>query len=183
MPRMLLLVLGALWGGIAAVAQPVSFRNTDLFTTPADRRVYAVDGTPLVGTHFVAQLYYGTSASSLSPVTGSPRPFRDVPTTDTLAGTWVGATRTLTGMTLGTVVTLQVRAWDASGGVSLDEARLLGRHWGESATFTYQILTAGGPPDLFYMDNFRAFTLVPEPSVFGLALAGAGALFLLMRRK
>jgi hypothetical protein len=85
-------------------------------------------------------------------------------------------------MTLGTVVTLQVRAWDASGGLSIDEARLLGRHWGESAPFTYRILTAG-PPDLFFMDNFRAFTLVPEPSVVGLALAGPGALFLLMRRK
>src|SRR5688572_16514835 len=148
-------------------AQTVDFNNARVYTIPADRRVYAVDGTPLVGTHFVAQLYYGRSADSLAPVTSAPTPFRNVPITDErLAGTWTGATRTLTGMAVNDVATLQVCAWDATGGLTIDEAKLLGRVWGESVTFTYRI-PGVGPDFLWYMEEFRAFTLVPEPSMIG----------------
>jgi hypothetical protein len=168
-------------GGYLVSGQTIDFSNTRPFVTPADRRVYAVDGTPLVGTHFVAQLYYGTSADSLTPVTGDPRSFRGVPTTDVLAGTWMGTTRTLTGMSVNAVATLQVLAWDATGGLTIDEARLLGRAWGESATFTYRIPSIG-PEYLWYMEEFRTFTLVPEPSIIGLLIIGFGSLWLLKRR-
>jgi hypothetical protein len=157
--------------------QGVYFSNTHPFVTPADRKVYASDGQPLVGTHFVAQLYYGTAASSLTPLTTSPAPFRNVSVTDPLAGTWVGAHRLLEGMMSGQVATLQVCAWDATGGLTIDEAKLLGRAWGESATFTYRI-PGVGPDFLWYMEEFRAFTLVPEPSIIALVLVGFGGLWL-----
>jgi len=168
-----------IWCGGIADAQTVDFSNTRAFTTPGDRKVYNIDGAPLVGTDFVAQLYYGVNAGSLTPLTTAPVTFRNVPTTDPFAGTWIGGTRLLTGMTVGDVAILQVRAWDATGGLSLDEARLLGRAWGQSATFTYQIDAFG--PD-FYMEEFRAFTLVPEPSVIVLGVVGSFALFVLQRR-
>lgn len=168
--------------GSTALGQGVYFSNTRPFVTPADRRVYASDGLPLVGDNFVAQLYYGASAESLTPVTASPLPFRNVTVTDPLAGTWLGAQRLLTGMTSDQVAILQVRAWDATGGLSLEDARLLGRQWGESATFTYQIPSMG-PDSAWNMEEFRSFSLVPEPSVIILALVGALAMLVLTQRK
>ena len=176
-----------LWvGGIAAVAQTVDFSNHKVFATPADRHVYNLDGTPLVGTSFVAQLYYGTAADSLAPVTSSPVTFRDPssPTTPGLEGTWIGATRTLTGRSLGETVFLQVRVWDATGGLTYDQAVATGRLWGNSAAFTHYLWPIPtGDPTQFYMDNLRSFTLVPEPSLVVLAFLGAGTLFLLIRQR
>ena len=175
------LILCALVTSIdVSLGQGVDFSNTLPFVTPADRRVYASDGLPLVGTHFVAQLYYGTAASSLTPLTTSPVQFRNVSVTDPLAGKWVGAHRLLEGMMSGQVATLQVRAWDATGGLTIDKARLLGRAWGESATFTYRIPSIGPDSD-WYMEGFRSFTLVPEPSTIGLIIIGLGSLWLLRR--
>src|SRR5881397_306890 len=81
----------------AALAQvTVTFVNSGSFPTMADRLVYnGLTGQPLVGTNFVAQLYYGADASSLQPHTAAPSRFRN-PTTAS-PGTWSGGTRTLTG--------------------------------------------------------------------------------------
>jgi hypothetical protein len=167
-------------GVTGALAQVVDFNNNRTFTTPGDRLVRDSDmTTPLVGTNYVAQLYYGADASSLQPVTSTPARFR-VETTAS-PGTWSGGNRTLTGFASGSTVTLVVRAWDANLG-TFDQARAAGA-WGESAAFTYIIPPAGSPPAAFYMENFRGFSLVPEPSVIGLGLIGVGALVWLRRRK
>jgi hypothetical protein len=128
----------------------------------------------------VAQLLYGTSASSLTPHTHTAA-FRNVPTSDAFAGTWSGGIRTLTGMTLGSTVVLQVRAWDTTTGATFDAA--LRR--GISQTFTYTIPAAGTPPpSAFFMEGFRSFTVpVPEPSGIGLALLGVSAVLILKRRR
>jgi hypothetical protein len=170
-------------GATSALPQAVDFSNIRTFATTADRRVYdgigAGMGAPLVGTQFAAGLWYGTSATSLTPITTTST-FRGVPTTDANAGTWTPSrTLTLTGMSPGQVAVLQVRAWDASGGATFDSALRRGL----STTFNYTIPAAGSPPTAFYMEGFRAFNLVPEPSVIGLGLLGVGALFLLRRRK
>jgi hypothetical protein len=169
-------------GASGALSQTVSFRNNDQFSTIAERRVFAdqVGGTPLVGVNNIAQLMYGTSATSLTPHTGTVT-FRNVATSDALAGTWIGGTRTLTGLTPGQTITLQVRAWDNTTGATYDSA--LRR--GISTTFTYMIPATSPPPpaSAFFMEGLRGFALVPEPSVIGLGLLGVGALFLLRRRK
>src|SRR5215204_4557070 len=112
--RKLILLMVVLVGTTGALAQTVFFRNDVIFTIEADRNVYFADGTAVVGTQYLAQLYYGASPSSLNPVTSAPARFRDVTASDPLAGTWVGAPRTLSGFSVGQTVTLQVRAWDGT---------------------------------------------------------------------
>jgi hypothetical protein len=182
-PLMVLLV-----GVSGAMAQIVDFRNnqTDFTPSTADRDVYDVGMTlPLVGTNFQARLLYGDAASSLQPATYvSPARFRNVTTGAATAGTWQGGNRTLAGFTPGQTVTLQVQVWDGgTSGRTYDEARAQGGLYGFSAPFTYTIAAPGSAPSAYYMQELRAFSLVPEPSVIGLGLIGVGALFMLRRRK
>jgi hypothetical protein len=177
-----LLLLSAI---TTVVAQDVDFANDRPFTIQADRDVYFSDGTPVVGTHFLAQLYYGVSANSLDPVLAPPRTFRDVPVTDPLAGTWFYAPRFLPGFSPGNTVILEVRVWDGTIAATYEEAaavNFLGAQHGTSATFTYTIPPIGPPASAWYMENLRSFTLVPEPPVIGLAILGLGGLWLLKRR-
>jgi len=163
----------------------VDFNQNRTFDQVANRLVYNADmTTPLVGTNFVVQLQYEATegATSLTPVALVNR-MRNVPTTDALAGTWVGATRTLTGRLAGDVVTLQVFAWDQSAGATFAEARAAGGAWGVSAPWDYTVPAAGSAASAFYIHGLRSFSLVPEPSVIGLGLIGIGALFMLRRRK
>jgi len=178
-------------GATAAFGQQVNFNNSPL-SNPPPRLVYMPDNTtPVVGSDttlpatFVAQLYYGAagaSESSLQPITAiGPARFR--PGT-TGPGLWLGGFRTLTGFAIGDTVTLQVRAWDAAGtALTYDAARAQGRLFGAGGTFTYTIPAAGQAPTAYYIEGFRSFALVPEPSVIGLGLIGIGALFMLRRRK
>jgi hypothetical protein len=179
--------LSLLWlPAITAVAQDVDFANDRPFTIQADRDVYFSDGTPVVGTHFLAQLYYGVSANSLTPVLAPPRTFRDVPVTDPLAGTWFRTPRFLTGFSPGNTVILEVRVWDGAIAPTYEEAaavNFLGTQHGTSATFTYTIPPIGPPGSAWYMENLRSFTLVPEPAVVALTVVGIGGLLLLKRRK
>lgn len=171
----------ALLSALTALGQTVDFNNTRTFSTAADRRVYDWTFGPLVGTHFVAQLYYGANAGSLTPVTSTPVRFRNIPSSDPLAGTWAGVTRTLTGFNPGDIVTLQVWVWDATGGATF--ASSVGK--GTSATFTYQIPQPGSLPTAYYIEGFRSFTgaFIPEPSGIALLAIGAVALFAIRRRK
>jgi hypothetical protein len=179
-------VLIFLWvTATGASAQTVFFRNDVMFTIEADRNVYFADGTAVVGTQYLAQLYYGASPSSLNPVTSAPARFRDVTASDPLAGKWVGATRTLSGFSVGQTVTLQVRAWDGTVAGTYEQAaalNFLGTQHGTSAPFTYQIPSAAVPPAVFYIENFRGFTLVPEPSMALLAIVGIAGLCFCRRR-
>ena len=168
-------VAGAAWG-----QGTVNFNNNVTFATPADRLVYWSPGRPLVGTEFFAQLYFGTrgtAAGSLTAVGGLAR-FR-VPTTS-VPGTWSGGTRTLTGILPGQTARLQVRVWTL-GGPSPDGGwyRLLGA----SAPFDYTVPPDGSSPTAFFIENFRGFTLVPEPPSIALVALGALVLWLSQRRR
>jgi hypothetical protein len=79
-------------GVSGALAQGVVNFNNNVLAEPPDRTVYGVDGSALVGTNFVAQLYYGTDAGSLVAHTGAASRFRV--TTTTQPGTWSGGNRT-----------------------------------------------------------------------------------------
>ena len=164
-----------------AFTPQVDFNNNRVYATVADRDVYNLDGTtPLVGTQYRAQLYYGADAGSLQAVTAAPASFRDpanIPPGSPLPGTWIGGTRILTGFNAGDIVTLQVRVWDSTTGA--DYASAVIRM--QSAPFTYQVPPAGALPNAYYMENFRGMQ-VPEPSVIGLSALGAGALLMVYRR-
>jgi len=145
----------------------VDFNNTRTFSTAADRLLRFPDYSPVVGTNFVVQLYYGTNAASLIPVPSPPLRCRNVQPSDPLAGTWSGARRTLVGMSPGTTATLQVRLWDSDWGSTYQEAQTNGsRFHGQSTTFTYRVPPHGSSPLDYYIEGFRAFS-THCPPIFG----------------
>ena len=173
----------------SALAQgTVSFNNNSAFATVANRLVNNTlisGGAPLVGTDFVAQLYFGsagTAAGSLTAVTTAPARFR-VATTSS-PGTWSGGTRTLDGIASGVTATLQVRVWNATAfPAGYDAAVAGGGVRGASDPFTYTVPAAGSPPAAFFIENMRGFTLVPEPSTIALGVLGLAGLVFIRRRK
>src|SRR5687767_14053832 len=103
-------------------AQNVRFDNAVLVphVTDGDVLVRTSQGAPLTGTNFVAQLYYGTSASALIADTAAPARSR-VPTTSQ-PGTWIGQDRNLTGFSAGSLIVLAVRVWDITTGSTYEQA-------------------------------------------------------------
>ena len=149
-------------------------------------------GKPLTGTTFVAQVWYGASASTLTS-SFAPSPFRA--STTTYPGTWnpaavggPGALGTLTGFAPGSTVTLQVRVWDSAvAGVGAAQALTKTAGTGLSETFTYAIpadplAIPGGMGGLKSFNLAAGGSVVPEPTTIALGALGAAAL-LLRRRK
>jgi hypothetical protein len=181
--------LVVLAGALTAYPQAeVNFANNNLTPTntpgqPNDRLVrFSGSRAPVVGTNLSAVLLYGTSATSL---TAHTQPARFRVTTTSQPGTWSGGTRTLTGIanTPGTQITLQVAVYDNVQYASYAAALAGGGILGTSALFTFTVPTPPPGPTSFDMINFASFEIVPEPSVIALGLIGAGALFMLRRRK
>jgi hypothetical protein len=174
-----LLVLVAAMSSYAQDAE-VNFAN-NVFV-PSRLVTFRATGAPVTGTNLSAVLLYGTSASSLTAHT-APARFRV--TTTTQPGTWSGGVRTLNGIanTPGTPVSLQVAVYDNTRFASYAAALAGGGILGTSTIFTYTIPTPPLGPTSLDMANFAAFDIIPEPSVIGLGLIGAAALFMLRRRK
>jgi len=177
---MMLLVI-SLHTSLPAFAQGiVVFKNGGLtFKTRADRRVY-VGGDWLVGTNYVAALYYipGADQNILSATNGTLAYGNDGlslayfrPQTTTGPGVWmnasagVGNLRTLVGVVEGQTATLQVRVWDLDQYATFAEAFAAGAYgWSQPFNFTVP-----PPPDPYsipwdtYMDGLRSFTCVFPP--------------------
>jgi len=176
---------------VSALAQgTVNFNTYSIaFATTADRLVRDRLGAPLLGTDWVAQLYYGsqgTAAGSLVPALGSggvpvPGRFRAA----VGPGTWSGGNRTLgtTGFAAGTTATLQVRVWNMTLFPSYDAAVSARGLTGFSPTFNYTVPAVGSPPSSFYIEGMRGFTLTPEPSTIALGVLGVAGLLSIRRRK
>ena len=107
-------------------------------------------GGRIVGTNFLAQLFYGTNDQNLIPVTNAPARFRQPPTS--LAGTWIGGMRTLVGIPPGTPVRLRVHIWDGSW--PYEEALSNGYIWAPEP-FDYTPPPHGSASYAYYMYNFR----------------------------
>jgi len=173
----------------SALAQgTVSFNNNSAFATTANRLVTfpaSLGGGGVVGQNYVAQLYYGVAGSaegSLTAVASAPALFR-VATTSS-PGTWSGGTRTLVGITAGQTAVLQVRVWDNVAFPAGYAAAVTGNGVrGASALFDYTVPAAGSPPAAFFMEAFRGFALVPEPSTIALGVLGLAGLLFIRRRK
>lgn len=178
-------------GTASAFAQGiVNFNNNVLISTNPGAPSVLVRlpdmSTPVAGTGYVARLLYSTDGgASFIPHTANPSLFRPVGVAP--AGTWIGGNRTLAGAGgVGIPVMLMVQSWDRTGNPALtfDEARQQGRLWGVSDVYIYtQRQSIPSSPADQWMHEFRGFSMVPEPSVIGLGLIGAGALFFLRRRK
>lgn len=184
--KLLFIGLFLVSASFTTLAQLVDFRNHQSdFATPADRDVYhPFDCLPLVGTNYQARLLYGSDAASLQPATYiTPARFRNVTTGHVLAGTWQGGTRTLVGFTVGQTVTLAVQVWDSTGDLTFEQALAAGRLVGSSDPFSYTIPSVAAPATAFYMNNFRSFGCIPEPSAVALGFLGLASLFLSKKRR
>jgi len=173
----------------------VQFQNSVSFVNVADRSVYSdrVGGTLLAGTNYVVGLWYipGAGHTEIASPAGGTQAggtgfFRAATSTGTkgqwLNATAVGNTRTLDNVAAGTFATLQVRVWDINKYANFAAAFNAGEY-GWSTPFDWKAPVAGDPPSGNFMDNLRAFALVPEPSTIALGVLGAASLLFLRRRK
>lgn len=157
--------------------------------TPAGAAVYT--GTPLQGTGWYAQLFYGAQGAAESSLVAVPGTLTTFRTGGTLGGTPVPSTVTFAGIPGGTTLTFQLRAWDnvnqTLGTWAAAEAAWLAGNIaaGKSVLFDVGLLEPPAlPPNMTGFRSFNVYTtaIVPEPSSF--ALLGLGALgMLIFRRK
>ena len=190
-----ILTLIALAAGTGAVfSQGIVNFNNNVFnplTGPPDHSVYAFSWngpvtTDLTGTQYVAELYVGPNASSLSPLTASLSRFRVTGTT--FPGTWSGKNPVALGMGgIGVPVILDVRVWDTTVASSYEAVSTAanGYGFGESGPFTYtQVLSSPSVPSDTFMVGMPAFWVsVPEPSAIAFSILGIIGLLLFRRQK
>ena len=174
----------------------IDFRNGGVtFKTVEDRKVYlgtVGNGLGLVGTNYVAALYYVVGANAvingptLGIQAGEVARFR--PVTTSSQGTWlnptaIGNTRVLAGVSFLQPATIQIRVWDSTKYSSYAAAFAAGEY-GASTPFNYTVPAEG---DLllsdYYLNDLRAFAVVPEPSIIALGALGVASLLFLRRRK
>lgn len=158
-----ILVYGAIIFGTHAQSVTVRFSQAGL-PTPPDRLVRDVNGTPLAGTNYVAQLYVGGGMpDSFLPITAEPARFRSPNTT--MPGTWQdGGPRQITPPQPEPIV-LQVRVWDLLAGSTYEEASqsTTGAQYGKSEAFIFEPCPSPPRSGCDWMYNFRGFTLVTNP--------------------
>ena len=151
----------------------VNFNNN--FTAGGDHLVYSdfPGGTKLVGTNYVAELYYGPLGmpeASLVPLASSISHFRV--TSTTAPGTWSGKTVTLPIGGVNVPISLEVKVWDITLALTWEEALAGGYGSEESGRFTYTQLSSIPPAatdtEMVNMPPIPA----PEPAVLDLSLFG-----------
>ena len=162
---------------IPAFGQGVVNFNNNVLPPPPDRLIRFPDGTPVVGTNYVAQLYYGATPDSLQVHTAAPSRFR-VPTTQS-PGTWSGGNRTLIGGGVGTTLCLQVRIWDSTFG-TFEQSPIRGVS--DIFPYTQQLSSPAAPSDTWMINFQTGIICVPEPSVALLGIAGLAVLRLCRRK-
>ncbi len=157
-----LLVTELTSGGTVVFANYLSFVGLDA-------PVYDIDGgTRLFGANYLAQLYSGTSESTLAPV-------EDVAWFSSVhgGGYWTSANRvrSLPNVAPGATAYLQIRVWDSAVAPTYDETIALNGKAGSSLLFTTVTGGAGSPPgvptELLNLKSFRleqgaVFTQEPD---------------------
>lgn len=140
--------------------------------------------TALAGNGFMADLYWaaGTVANSSSlTALGAPAPFNS----GAQAGYFTGGQRSIPGVAGGSVITVQVRAWNTGGGnfATWAAAATGGGSIGESALAQVTLGTPPGTPPYMTGLNGATFHLSPIPEPSTLALAGLGLAGMLVFRR
>jgi hypothetical protein len=169
---------------VGAFAQgTVIFNNSPGAIGGSGAPIYNIDGvTPLDG-NYLAILFAGPDAGSMEPI-GLALPFRTGAGQGFFNTAGQDTTRVIPSVLPGAQATIVVKAWEAAGGTTFDQARLGGYAYGESAAFSVTTGGAGEPPSLPQpLVGLTSFSLVPEPSTYALLALGAGALMLIRRRK
>lgn len=138
----------------------VNFSNRVL-SDGVDAPVFAVDGvTRLDGDGFVAQLYAGPSADTLSPIGGAV-----AFSSGARAGYFFGGTRVIATVPPGGVAFVQVRVWAGAFGSTFEAAWAAGGDTGQSELF--QVVTGGNgappsiPANLVGLESFKLVAATP----------------------
>lgn len=181
--KRLLLIAACIVATVGALAQgTVNFVNK-VAGGVLDAPVFNTDGTTkLSGADYLAQLYAGTTAGSLTAV-GSAAPFK-------ANGYFNAGAVVVPGIAGAATAILQVRAWAAADGATYEAAVAAGKAAGMSETFGVALGNPGGAPPTVPADmvGLKSFSLsggggpIPEPTTIALGALAAGAL-LLFRRK
>jgi len=149
----------------------------------------------ILGSAFQVQLYYAASNSPARPEDSALMPLAGVASIGPIAGIFSGGTRTAPVSPPGTLAWFQVRAWETAYGASYEEALARGAIGGRLALTgksNIVIVNTSDPtispaetPASLVAAGLLGFMVapIPEPSVIGLGLLGAGALLMLRRRK
>ncbi|MCI0748722.1 MAG: hypothetical protein L0Y58_25215 [Verrucomicrobia subdivision 3 bacterium] len=157
-------VIFALGTAASAHAQGVNvmFCN-DCLPSPPDRRVLDVNGDPLVGVNYVAQLYVGATPDNLVAVTSTPATFRAAGTP--IPGTWIGKTVTVTLPGAVESLYMQVRVWDSAVVANYSQAidDMTGAQYGQSEVFIYNPCDDPPTPNCDRMLFFKGFKLATNP--------------------
>lgn len=181
--KKLFVLMACLVATVSSYAQGTVNFNTRVTADNVNLRVLGLDGNPVTGANYSAQLFAGPAGAAeaaLNPI-GSPVSFR----AGNAAG-WIDAGAVVvTGVPGGQTATLQLRAWDNTTGANYASAQVRG----ESRTWTTGALGDPGaqPPTVPASlgagtgNGFQLY-VVPEPSTIALGVLGAAAL-LLRRRK
>jgi hypothetical protein len=159
------------------------------FANAAANPVRLMDGT-LVPRAAAGGTYFAELLSALDGADFATASRQGLTTTfnSPAAGVFLGGGRTVPTAQNGGFGQFMVRVWDTRGGATYDLARQAtgGFQFGDSGVFRTDTSDASiVPPPLAAPLGMPAFSLsiIPEPSVIGLGLLGAGALLLLRRRK
>lgn len=180
--KKLFVLMACLVATVSSYAQGTVNFNTRVPADNVNLRVLGVDGNPVTGANFSAQLYggpAGTPAANLQAI-GSPVSFR----AGNAAG-WIDAGAVaVTGVPGGQPATLQLRAWDNTGGATFASAQVSGAStpWTTGPLGDPSANPPTVPASLGSGTGTFQLQVIPEPSTIALGVLGAAAL-LLRRRK
>lgn len=194
----LLLLSAAVFASVSVYGQgTVNFGNNA--ATAVSNKV--TNAKIVKGNEFTAQLYYAPDvAGGGVPTDAQMSPLGATTGISPIAGLITGGARTTPASTAGGAgAFFQIRVWEAAYGTTWDEATkksLNGRLAiaGESNIFLANTgdpgaVPPGTPSSLVgnaanpLLRGFSVDQIIPEPSIIGLGLLGAGSLLFLRRRK
>jgi len=106
--------------------------------------------TLLIGTNYLAQLYAGSTPSSVNAVGGAVK-FSSIPSK---AGIFTGANRQIADVGVGQTAYVQIRAWDSKTGSSYEEALARGGRVGKSNISPVAAGDAFAPTPVIHLQDF-----------------------------
>jgi hypothetical protein len=183
--KKILLATAAILASVGVMAQGTILNANDKFTIGYEAPITDAAGAALTGADYWVQLYAGPVGGSLAAI-ATPANF--LPAGAGLDGMYNAGAVTVDTVAPGVEATVVIKAWEAAGGGSFEEAQAGGFAYGESSPFNLITGGSGEPPSLptplgtASDQRFQTFSLIPEPSTMALGILGAFAL-LLRRRK
>lgn len=194
-----MLLAAAIFASINVYGQgTINFGNNSFLkvTNTVDNKAVAkgtASGTSATDT-FLAQLWFHPDGPK--PESSAMQPIAGTAGISPIAGVITGGEKTVPNTPGGTAVWFQMRVWEKAYGETWDEAQnhapINGRLAivGESNIFRLATGAVTVPPSpaplLTQAGGLGLFTvspIIPEPSIIGLGLLGAGSLLFLRRRK